>query len=272
MQSITPSVLVFSGLDPSGGAGIQADIETLASHGCHACPIITALTVQDTSDIKSIKPVDPQLVIHQAECVLADIDISAIKIGLIGNTKLIHELAEFIKKIPNLPIILDPVLSSGGGTSIADSQYVNALVTELLPIAHFVTPNHLEARTMASILGCRDLSNQHIAQVLLKQHCNYLLITGGHEESTIITNQLFHENEAVESFQWRRLTGNFHGSGCTLASSIAGLIAQGHSPYNAIHEAQEYTWSSLKHAYPIGQGQLIPNRFFWAHTGKDHHS
>lgn len=269
MHSKIPNVLVFSGLDPSGGAGIQADIETLASHGCHTCPVITALTVQDTVDIKAISPIDTQLILRQAECVLADATISAIKIGLIGNIKLINELAKFIKKAPELPVILDPILSSGGGTSIADSQYVNALVTELLPLAHFVTPNHLEAQTMAAILGCQDQSKQAIAKTILKQQCEYLLITGGHEESKVVTNILYHESEAMEKFQWQRLNGEFHGSGCTLASSIAGLIAQGHTPYNAIHEAQEYTWSSLKSAYSVGQGQLIPNRLFWAQTGKE---
>ncbi len=262
-------MLVFSGLDPSGGAGIQADIETLASHGCHACPIVTNLTVQDTVDIKVSSNVDVNLIIKQAECISADSDIAAIKIGLLGNTKLILELSSFIQNLAGVPVILDPILASGNGSSLVDSDTVRAMINYLLPYVHFLTPNHLEAQTLASVLGCQSTSYKDIAEVLLAQQCEYVLITGGHENSAEITNVLFHADKPAEQYQWQRLPGEYHGTGCTLSSSIAGLVAQGHVPLSAVHQAQEFTWSSLKKAYSIGQGQYIPNRFFWAHTDRD---
>jgi len=279
MHSNPPIVLVFSGLDPSGGAGIQADIETLASHGCHACPIITNLTVQDTTNIKNYSKTDVDLIIQQAEYIQADCQISAIKIGLLGNAKLIIELGKFIQKLPEIPVILDPILASGGGTSLADSQTINALINHLIPYTHFLTPNHLEARTLANVLGCQSTQYKDIANVLLELQCHYVLITGGHENTDLISNVLFHAQNPPETFQWQRIKGEFHGTGCTLSSSIAGLIAQGHSPLSAVHQAQEFTWSSLKHGYAIGKGQRIPNRFFWANadqnninnSNKDHH-
>lgn len=259
-----PAVLVLSGLDPSGGAGIQADIEALASHGCHTCPVVTTLTTQDTTDIKSISAVSVNQIVSQIYTILEDIQISAIKIGLLANIPLIYELRKFIDYVPDIPVILDPILASGGGTSIADSQYVVALVNELLPVTNILTPNHLEALTLANI------SNQPVNDIytcgrtLTSYDCDYVLITGGHIESNEVTNTLFQHLHPEESFSWQRLPGQFHGSGCTLSASIAGLLAQGRSPLSAIQKAQDYTWGSLKHAYQIGKGQLIPNRFFWA--------
>ncbi len=258
-----PAVLVFSGLDPSGGAGIQADIEALSSHGCHACPVITALTEQDTVDIKSIYPVSIDKIMAQARTVLDDIPIAAIKIGLLGNVGLIYELRKLIDDYADIPIILDPILATGAGTRLADTRFISVLAQELLPATNILTPNHLEAQTLSAVLGNNSKDLHACAETLLALECEYVLITGGHLDSNEIVNTLYHLQQEKEEFHWKRLPGRFHGSGCTLAASIAGLIAQNHSPLSAVLQAQEYTWGSLKQAYQLGKGQLIPNRLYW---------
>ena len=264
INTTIPSVLVFAGLDPSGGAGIQADIEALASHGCHTCPVMTVNTTQDTFDIKSISPVPADQVIAQAHTITNDVRISAIKIGLIGNVALISELRDFIDEFPDIPVILDPVLSSGNGTSLSDSKYVQALANYLLPVTTILTPNHLEAKTLVNVLRPGLADESTFGQVLLDQGCELVLITGGHRDDKEVINTLYQPGQAPESFYWQRLPGSFHGSGCTLASSLAGLFAQNQRTNSAIQQAQEYTWGSLRHAYSVGHGQSIPNRFFWA--------
>jgi hydroxymethylpyrimidine/phosphomethylpyrimidine kinase len=132
----------------------------------------------------------------------------------------------------------------------------------------------MEARTLASVIqpGLKDRNDSEndnandndIAQTLLNQGCEYVLITGGHRNGDEVVNTLYQQKHSPENYRWKRLPGHYHGSGCTLASSIAGLFAQNQRSKAAIHQAQEYTWGSLRHAYSVGKGQSIPNRFFWA--------
>ncbi len=258
MQSNRPVVLSFSGHDPSGGAGVQADIETLISHQCHSCSVITALTEQDSHNVKQLIPQKAQDIKDQANRILADFPVKAIKIGLLGH----HEIAIAIESIllenPHIPVILDPVLAAGGGTSLANEQLISSIIEKLLPSTTILTPNSNEARQLAQH---DDLTE--CGEKLLDKGCNFVLITGAHEQSTTVNNQLFQATGKTETFKWDRLEGSYHGSGCTLASSIAGLIAQGLDPFTAISEAQDYTWNSLEAAYQAGQGQFNPNRLFW---------
>lgn len=258
MSKNRPVILSFSGHDPSGGAGVQADIETIISHQCHACSVITALTEQDSHNVIKLIPQKPQDIISQAETILNDLPVRAIKIGLIGH----HETAEAIQVIllkhPSIPVILDPVLAAGGGTPLASEQLVNHIVDLLLPCTTVLTPNSEEARVLAHKSNLIDCGYE-----LLNKGCKNVLITGTHEQSTTVNNQLFQADDKLETFSWNRLRGSYHGSGCTLASAIAALMAHGLDPFTAISEAQEYTWNSLADAYQAGKGQLNPDRLFW---------
>ena len=257
-QSI-PTVLVFSGLDPGGGAGMQADIEAIASQGCHACPIITALTVQDTRDVSRVVSVAPELVLEQARTLLADIKIDVIKIGLVHSIEMVQVIQEILNEQVKVPVVLDPVLASGNATELNDTETRQALIEQLLPHTTILTPNSHEARRLAPEADTLDAC----AMALLDKGCEYVLITGTHEPSEQVCNSLYSNHRKLETFQWPRLNGEYHGSGCTLSSSIAGLLAHGKEPMSAVHEAQEYTWQSLKQSYRTGLGQSIPNRFFW---------
>ncbi|MBZ0072737.1 MAG: hydroxymethylpyrimidine/phosphomethylpyrimidine kinase [Gammaproteobacteria bacterium] len=263
--SHVPVVLALSGSDPSGGAGIQADIEALASHGCHCAPVITTVTVQDTQDIKSYAPLDGTLIMEQARAVLEDMPVAAIKIGLLGSVEAVEAIHSLLHDYPDIPVVLDPVLASGGGTVLVDDELIEALSSLLLPNTTVFTPNSLEARSLAPEADNLDAC----AMALLDRGCEFVLITGTHENTVHVVNTLYGNHRVLETYTWERLPGSFHGSGCTLAASIAGLLAQGLEPFSAIHEAQEYTWEALAHGYRAGMGQPIPNRLFWAQARED---
>ena len=261
-----PVVLVFSGHDPSGGAGVQADIEAIISQGVHPATVITALTVQDTVDVKRFVPTDPSLVIEQARAVLEDMPVQCIKIGMIGSVELVEVIHSILKDYPDIPVILDPVLVAGGGGTLANEDVAKAMINLLLPLTTILTPNAYESRALVKLahIPANDLDAR--GQALLDMGPEYVLLKGGDEQSTEVENWLFTRHQPPRKFTYERLPGEFHGSGCTLASAIAGLIAQATDAdyVNAIHEAQEYTSHALFHAAQIGRGQWIPHRLFWA--------
>lgn len=255
-----PVVLCFAGLDPTGGAGIQADIETITSMGAHPAPIITALTVQDTQQCLSYQPVDPLLLIQQARAILEDMPVNVIKIGMLGSREVIESIHGILLDYPDIAVVLDPVISAGHGGSLSSEDSITAMRELLFPYTTVVTPNSLEAKQLApeadTLAAC--------AEELQDQGCEYVLITGTHEVTSDVVNTLYGNHRELEQYRWTRLPHEYHGSGCTLASAIAGLLAQGLEPLTAVHEAQEFTWQALEHAYRTGMGQLIPNRYFWA--------
>lgn len=260
-----PVVLAVSGNDPSGGAGIQADIESLASHGCHCAPVITAVTVQDTQDVKSFASMDGRLVSAQARTVLEDMPVSAIKIGLVGSSEVVEGIHDVLTDYPKIPVVVDPVLASGNRTSLVDDDVIEAIVSLLLPHTTILTPNSLEARVLAREADTLDAC----AMALLDDGAEFVLVTGTHENRPEVINTFYGNHRLLEKFSWDRLPGSYHGSGCTLSASIAGLLAQGLEPFSAVHEAQEYTWEALSHAYRLGMGQPLPNRLFWAQSDEE---
>lgn len=255
-----PVTLVFAGNDPTGGAGIQADIEAIASMGGQAAPVITALTVQNSQDVMRVEPVDAMLVVEQARAVLEDMPVDAIKIGLLGSVENIEVIHTLLTDYPDIQVVLDPVLASGGGTSLADEEMDDAIIELLFPLTTILTPNSNEARRLAPEADTLDAC----AQELLSGGCEFVLITGTHENTETVDNILYGNMRRLETFSWGRLPHSYHGSGCTLASAIAGLMAQGLEPFTAVHEGQEYTWEALKNGYRLGMGQHQPSRFFWA--------
>jgi hydroxymethylpyrimidine/phosphomethylpyrimidine kinase len=266
---LLPTVLVFAGSDPSGGAGLQADLLTLGAAGCHPLSVITALTVQDTAGVTAVQPVDPGWVARQARCVLADIPVGAFKIGLLGSAGNAAAIAAVLAEHPEVPVVLDPVLASGRGDPLAGAEAVGALVAELVPRATVLTPNSLEARRLAARAG-EDASTLELdvcAARLVERGARFVLVTGTHEPTREVVNALFGAGGVIRTDRWPRLPGEYHGSGCTLASAIAAALAKGHSVPAAAEEAQAYTWRTLERAYRPGAGQSIPDRLFAARHG-----
>ena len=252
--------MCFSGHDPAGGAGLQADIETLASQGCLASTVVTALTVQNSSDVIDFMAVEASHVITQARAVLEDMPIAAFKIGMIGSVENAQAIHSILQDYPDIPLILDPVLAAGGGASLSDEQLLHSLRVLLMPLTTVITPNSREARLLAPEADTLDAC----AFALLDHGAEYVLITGTHEQTPRVVNTLYHAHRIMESYTWERLPHSYHGSGCTLAASISALLAHGLDPFNAIHEAQEYTWQSLQQGFRPGMGQYFPDRLFWS--------
>ncbi|HLF66733.1 MAG TPA: hydroxymethylpyrimidine/phosphomethylpyrimidine kinase, partial [Gammaproteobacteria bacterium] len=200
--------------------------------------------------------------------VIADMPILAIKIGLIGSIENGRVIRDFIKSHPEIPVILDPIINSSTGQNLTDEPLVHFIQQELLPRTTILTPNSLEARQLAP-RGSINLTL--CAEEILSLGVKHLLITGGHDDTVQIINHYFSALGEETRFRWPRLPGEFRGSGCTLAASIAALVAQGHSVLQALSDAQRYTWHSLKHARAIGQGQLIPDRYQGSATLKMQH-
>ena len=255
-----PVVMCFSGLDPSGGAGIQADIEAIRSMGCHVTPLITAHTVQDTQQLVRYVSHNSVLLSEQARAVLDDINVHAFKLGMLGSEGIVTAIHSILIDYPHVPVVFDPVLAAGGGGATSDEPAIVAMRELLMPLTTVLTPNSNEARSLApnadTLAAC--------AEALQDNGCEYVLITGAHEATDDVVNTLYANHRRLEEYHWDRLPHAYHGSGCTLAASIAALLAHGLEPLTAVHEAQEYTWQALQHARHIGQGQYIPNRFFWA--------
>ena len=271
MIATPPLVLVFAGNDPSGGAGLTADTLTLASLGCHALPIITALTVQDTAGMQDIMAIEPDWLHDQARHILEDMQIDAIKVGMLGSVENLAVIAEIAADYPDIPLVLDPVFSAGGGDDFSTEELISAMRELLLPHTLIITPNSIEARRLGSDDPDEqeDLPLDAAASRLLECGTEYVLITGTHENTPKVVNTLFSRNGRVRADNWDRLPGSYHGSGATLAAAIAGALASGAEISAAVRDAQEYTYQALTNAFRPGMGQFIPDRMFWARPGED---
>jgi len=198
--------------------------------------------------------------------VLEDMPVAAFKIGLLGSLEQIAAIAEVVSDYPEVPLVLDPVLSSGRGDELVTEEMVVALKELLIPQTTLLTPNSLEARRLAAEENEAgegpDLAE--CARRIIVSGCEYVLVTGTHENTAQVVNTLYSQSGVVRSDSWQRLPGTYHGSGCTLASAIAATIANGLEVSDAVKDAQEYTWQTLKAAFRPGMGQHVPDRLFWA--------
>lgn len=265
MANTPPIVLTFAASDPTSGAGIQADLLTLAAMGCHPLSVITAITVQDSLGVEDVFALDAEWVADQARTVLEDMPVAVFKIGMLGSVEIIAAIAEIVGDYPDIPLILDPVLSSGRGDELASEDMIAALCEMLIPQTTLITPNSMEARRLTMEEDSDDSpSLDECATRLMSLGCEYVLITGTHENTPQVINTLYGEQGKLASNVWQRLPGSFHGSGCTLASSIAAALAQGMDMVEACKDAQEFTWQTLKAGFRPGMGQYIPDRLFWA--------
>lgn len=251
-----PVVLLIAGNDPSGGAGLAADIQAVTAAGAYPAPVVTALTVQDSRDVSRVQPVAAALVLEQARAVLTDMPVTAIKVGLLADAETGRAVAALLREYAEIPVVVDPVLAASGGTELADDTLLDIYLKDIFPLAALITPNASESRRFAP--QAQDVAAR--ATVLLQTGARYALIKGGDEISPEVHNHLFGPHGLHEELIWPRLPGGFHGSGCTLASAIAARLASGMDMPQAVREAQRYTWTALERAWPLGRGRRIPDR------------
>lgn len=260
-----PVVLCFSGLDPSGGAGIQADIESISSHGCMAAPIVTVATVQDSRDVISFSPMPAELIVEQARAVLEDMPISVIKIGMVGSAEIAEAIYSVLNDYPDIKVVYDPVFSTEKDGALSTPDLVDCVRELLLPKTYILTPNIFEVHELAPGSDTPAAA----AMGLLETECDYILLTGTHGKTPDVVHTLYANHRELKQFHYERLPHKYHGSGCTLTASIAALLAIGQEPIGAIHHALDYTHKTLVNGRRIGMGQFHPNRYFWLHANND---
>lgn len=254
-----PVVMAFSANDPTGGGGIQADIETLFSLGCHCASVITMITAQDTREIKDFGAIPASLVIEQARVVLEDMPIAAFKIGFLGsveNAAVIHTL---LRDYPKIPVIFHPCINKQIRGKRAEADFITAFTSLLIPLTTLLIVDSATAQQLTP--GADTL--EACAHKLLEHGSKYILITGAPETTPTINNFLYNNHELIKTFAWERLPEQYHGCGCTLSASIAGFIAQGVELIEAIYAGQHYTWECLKQGMRLGMGSQLPNRLSW---------
>lgn len=251
-----PIVLIIAGNDPSGGAGLAADQQTVTALGCHPAPVVTTLTVQDTRNAYDIHTAPPDFVADQIRVVLEDMPVAAVKIGLLGSAEIGEAVARVLARHNDIPLVLDPVLVAAGGAKLAEESLHRVLRDRLMPLATVLTPNADESRT----LGAGDADPDERARQLRQSGSEYVLIKGADEETEDVENILYGPDGLREAVTWPRLGGVHHGSGCTLASAIGARLAHGDDPVEAVRQGQDYTWRALKQGWKLGRGQWIPNR------------
>jgi hydroxymethylpyrimidine/phosphomethylpyrimidine kinase len=252
-----PMVLSFAATDPTSGAGLQADLLTLAALGCHPLSVVTALTAQDTSGVARVLPIDAAWVAAQASRLLDDISVAAFKAGVLGSAANVRAVSEIVAAHARVPLVVDPVLASGRGERLADDDAIEALRKAIVPRTTVLTPNSIEARRLAG-----EANLAACARALTDRGCQYVLISGTHEAGAEVVNTLYDRSGVVREDRWPRLPHEYHGSGCTLASAVAAYLAHGLEPAQAVGEAQRFTWQALAAGFAAGRGQLLPNRFF----------
>lgn len=264
-----PAVLVFAANDPSCGAGLGADILTLASMDCLPLPIVTGITVQNTSGVEGLLATDADWVADQARAILEDIPIAAFKIGVLASSDNVSSIAEVVADYPEIPLILDPIFMSGRGDELAGDETWSSIRELLVPQSTVITPNVPELLRLADEEDAdSDTDEEGLAMRLVGAGAEFVLVTGTHAPTADVANTLYGERGKIRTDRWLRLPGSYHGSGCTLASALAACIARGMDIEEAVREAQEFTWQSLKAGFRPGMGQFIPDRLFWAREGE----
>lgn len=255
MKSI-PNCLTIAGSDPSGGAGIQADLKTFSAHGCYGMSVITGLTAQNTCGVQDIYSVTPEFVLAQLQSIFDDIQVDSIKIGMLGTSEIVREVAKFLTPFNHIPIILDPVMNAKSGDDLLQPDAVKNLISDLIPQAQLVTPNLPEvSRIIGTKVTCKD-SMVKAGEAMLSLGAKAALIKGGHLNETkddlLVTKEdyLWISGHMVK-------TKNTHGTGCTLSSAIAAYVAKGFTIKQSVLEAKSYITRALEGANSLQVGRGI---------------
>ncbi|HEX4917730.1 MAG TPA: hydroxymethylpyrimidine/phosphomethylpyrimidine kinase [Limnobacter sp.] len=256
-----PLVLAFSASDPTSGAGLQADVLAVAAMGGHALTVLTGLTAQNTQGVQRFEPLHADWLQSQVDSLLADgVMPHALKAGVLGSAAAVDAVVALKARWPAVPLVVDPVRASGRGDGFGGAVLFEHMKNALFPVVDVLTPNWPEAQAFT---GMRE--PEAAAQTLLDMGCKAVLLKGEHLPGGQVVNCLYTGGEVPRAWPCQRLPGQYHGSGCTLASALAALLAGGASLLEAVPQALDYTWQSLAHAFPVGQGQHIPNRL-WRRT------
>jgi hydroxymethylpyrimidine/phosphomethylpyrimidine kinase len=251
-----PVVLTIAGFDPSSGAGITADIKTIAAHGCYGVACISALTVQSTAGVRRVEPVSPELVTETLKELAEDVEIAAVHIGMLGSGRVVRAVADFLEKQKFPEVVLDPILKSSSGTNLLDSAGARVLVERLLPLATVATPNVDEASALTGLAVTNPEQMRAAAAKLHAMGAAAVVITGGHLEKAIdllsFTTRRGVEQEVFKSERQR--SNSTHGTGCAFATAMTCHLALGRGLPEAVLLAKAYVAAAIANAHPLGHG------------------
>ncbi len=256
----TPVIISLSSHDPTGSSGIQADIETAASLGCHCTPIITAICANDTQSLKDIMATETGFLIAQTRAILEDMPVKAIKIGMLATVENVEAIHAILCDYPDIPVILDPVIAEFNNELFNTPGIIRATQALLLPRTTIATPDSVEAQQFAKQADTVDAC----AHEILETGCDYVLLTGSVRTSEHYGNTLYTDRRIIRHYDWPRLKMISHGAGATLSASIAAYIAHGIRLEEAVKQAQQFTWDALSASRRLGMGREVPNRMHWA--------
>lgn len=255
------TALTIAGSDSGGGAGIQADLKTFSALGVYGMSVITAVTAQNTREVRSVQNIDVEVIKDQFEAVVDDLPVNGIKIGMLSTEEIIKTVSNCLKKVQNIPIVLDPVMISKSGHPLLKENAVSALIQYLLPQSFIITPNLPEAEVLANMKIADQDAMVEAAKMIHKQGPRYVLVKGGHLEGEAA--DLFYDGEKCIWIKGERIhTKNTHGTGCTLSSAICAFLARGEQPAAAVEKAKAYITTAIRHSLNLGGGHGPTHHFY----------
>lgn len=255
------NVLTIAGSDTCGGAGIQADLKTFSAHGTYGMSVITAVTVQNTQGVFGCQDITPDIIKGQIDAIYTDIDVSAVKVGMVSKIETIHAIADKLVQYQAKNVVVDPVMISKSGFDLMHPDAKETLIKRLLPLAFVVTPNLPEAEVMTGMRIENLEQMEQAARMIYKMGAKNVLIKGGHLEHDA-TDLLFDGEKVIALKSERIPTKNTHGTGCTLSSAIAANLARGKSVEEAVRISKDYITVAIEHALEIGKGVGPTNHFY----------
>jgi hydroxymethylpyrimidine/phosphomethylpyrimidine kinase len=256
MPAGIPIALTIAGSDSSGGAGIQADLKTFSAFGVYGASVITALTAQNTRGVTAVEPIAPGFIAAQMEAVLSDLDVGAIKTGMLANAAIVDTVAARLRQGPALPLVVDPVMVATSGDVLLEPEAIEAIQLRLAPLATLLTPNLPEAaRLLGTAPAASDAEAAAQAEALLRLGCRAVLVKGGHGLGDTAVDILC-DATGLERFERPKVdTRHTHGTGCTLSAAIAALLAGGATLREAVGRAKDFVWQGLVEGRTLGVGR-----------------
>jgi len=256
MAATPPVVLTIAGFDPSSGAGITADIKTIAAHECYGASCITALTVQSTQGVRRVEPVDAEIVAETLQELISDLEIAAVHIGMLGTAEVVGAVADFLGRVKPAHVVLDPILKSSSGADLLNRSGLQLLIEKLIPLAEIITPNLDEA---ASLTGLQVSNLDQMRAAAAKLHslgAANVVITGGDlEKATDLLSFATRRGVEREVFKAERLRSNStHGTGCAFSTALACHLAHGRGLPEAVLLAKAYVAAAIANAHALGRG------------------
>lgn len=250
------TALTIAGSDPTGGAGLQADLKVFRSFDVHGLSVVSAITAQNTVGVEAVFPVDRKTLERQLRVLLTDISPDAVKIGMLYSTWSAEIIAELFSEKYTMNIVIDPVTVSSSGTSLVDEGALDLIRTRLFPLARVVTPNIYEASVLTGIMIAEQKGMENAAQSLKSMGPEVIVITGGHFEGQAMDLYFDGTFRVIEG---EKIRGDFHGTGCAFSSAVTALLALNHSPLDSVQKAKEFVRSAIKKASFLGRGMGLLN-------------